>query len=114
MPSPRPSSCSLRGASAAMAGRAGRRGANGLSTAESAGSSRNGLGTGAEKAGAKGLAEVFGGGANGFDSSLGGGANGLVEPGVEGAEKALEAAETAPAGSQLGRLAFDPRSASSQ
>ena len=53
----------------------------------------NGLRAGAEKAGANGLAEAFGGGANG-----------LLE---------LES-EPAPTGSQLGRLVFDPRSASSQ
>jgi hypothetical protein len=72
------------------------------------------------------LAEAFGVGANGFDSSLGGGAKGLlersaevrsIEPAVEPAlepavEPALEPA--APAGSHLGRLAFDPLSASSQ
>ena len=120
MPSPRPSSCSLRGASAAIVGRAGRRGANGLSASGSAASSRNGLRAGMEKAGANGLAEAFGGGANGFTSRLGGSANGLLEPAAEPAvEPAVEpaadpAVEPAPAGSQLGRLAFDPRSASSQ
>jgi hypothetical protein len=54
------------------------------------------------------LAENFGGGANGFDSGLGGGANGLVGRSTE-----LEV-EPLRVGSQPGRLAFDPRSGSSQ
>jgi hypothetical protein len=68
------------------------------------------------------LVEAFGGGANGFDSTLGGGPNGLsdraadwaLEP--EAAEFEPDEAEFEPdeAGSQLARLAFEPRSASSQ
>src|SRR5664279_407237 len=115
MPRPRPRSCSLRGASAAMVGRVGRCGANGLSAEGPARSSRNGLRGRAAGAGANGLALTLGGGAKGINSVLGGGANGLAP-----AEWSLEPADAAtvdelePAGSQLGRWALDPRSPSSQ
>src|SRR5664280_1136751 len=115
MPRPRPRSCNLRGASAAIVGLEGRCGLNGLSAGVPARSSRNGFGGRAAGAGAKGLAPAFGAGANGFDSVLGGGANWLApaEWSVEPIEDTA-ADDFKPVGSQPGRWTFEPRSASSQ
>src|SRR5450759_1562539 len=115
MPRPRPRSCNLRGASAAMVGRDGRWGVNGLSAGVPARSSKKGFRGRAAGAGAKGLAPAFSTGANGFDSVLGGGANGLApaEWSAEPVEDAV-ADDFKPVGSQPGRWAFEPRSASSQ
>src|ERR1035437_4041136 len=114
MPSPRPSICNLRGASAAIVGRAGRDGAKGLSAGDPCRCSRNELGAGSLETGANGFVAPFGAGRNGFDSDRGGGAKGLAaEPPVDrSAQPPSEPVK--PAGSQFGRLALEPRSESSQ
>ena len=97
----------MRGASAAIVGRAGRRGANGLSSSAPARSSRNGFRAWALTIGANGL------------TAARGGANGLAgEPAPAAGSGPAEESGDAPlepraSGSQLDRLAFEPRSASS-